>query len=58
MKRYPGYSDDMAFLATRSAAGAGTFTCNQPGCRVWIQGGEAGVRAHYGTVHPEEAPAS
>lgn len=46
-------ADDMKFLATKSAAGAGTYTCRQPGCRVWIQGGDAGVRAHYAVVHPE-----
>lgn len=59
MRRYPGFSDDMAFLAKKSAAGAGTYTCTHEGCRVWIQGGPAGTRAHYATVHPDvELPAT
>lgn len=53
MTRSQQYSEDMRFLATKSAAGAGTYACAHDHCRVWIQGGPAGVRAHYATVHPD-----
>lgn len=44
----------MEALSKADTAAGTAGTCDVPGCRVWVQGGAAGLRAHKAVVHDFE----